>query len=78
VFATVREIAALSLLRTISPDAGEISPGIISACNQSYSAQYGKSAHGAQGEGPDRAFGEKPKSDASCMKRRSGESETSF
>src|SRR5262245_10535457 len=58
------------------PDAGKISPGIMSACNQSYSAQYSKSAHSAQRELPHRAFGGKSKSDASCMKRRSDESET--
>jgi hypothetical protein len=60
----------------MSPDAGKISPGIMSACNQSYSAQYGKSAHGAQGELPDRPFGGKSEPDANCMKRRSGASET--
>src|SRR5882672_6135418 len=76
VFATSREMAALSLFRMTSPDAGKSSPGIMSARHPGDSAQHRESAHRAQGDLSDRASGEDSNPDPGCMKPSGGEQET--
>src|ERR1700740_654130 len=66
-------MAARSLFSMISPDAGKISPGIMSAPSKLLCPAL-KFNHASQCVLADRVFGEKPKPDAGCMKHSGGES----
>ena len=73
-----QEIAARSLFRTISPDAGKISPGIMSAPQSRATPPKTASPPAARNATFPIAAArqQKPKSDASRMKRSSREGET--
>src|SRR5262249_37611252 len=76
VLATLREMADLSSLRTISPAAGKTSPGVMSADHQCKSAQCGDAARGTEGGFTGRALGEKPQSNRACVHRGGRQSKT--
>src|SRR5215831_16133287 len=66
-------MAGRSLLRTMSPGAGKISPGVMSTYDQCQSAQHGDAAGGTYGESPDCLFGEEPDPDGAGLQRGRGQ-----